>query len=124
MNNEQQDLEFIDAIRRDLDDASANLDAGIRSRLTKARHAALDQKSARPAWLSGWYVKSAAALAATACLVLALSITLNHAPDSGKGSGLEDMDLLTASDQLELYEDLEFYAWLADEGSAELYEKS
>jgi hypothetical protein len=28
---------------------------------------------------------------------------------------LEDVDLLATTDVLELYEDLEFYAWLAEE---------
>lgn len=123
MSEEQQDREFIDAVRRDLDRTAEGLDAGIQSRLTQARYAALEQKSAPRAWFAGWSWKPATALAATACLALALSFTLNHAPVSEKGPGLEDMEVLTANDQLELYEDLEFYAWLAEEESAESYEK-
>lgn len=38
------------------------------------------------------------------------------------GSTLEDLELLATTDQLEFYEDMEFYAWLAEKDPAETYE--
>ena len=55
-------------------------------------------------------------------VLLALVLALNGPATNQAGSDLEDLDLLANADQLELYEDLEFYAWLAEEESTDEYE--
>ena len=50
---------------------------------------------------------------ASACLiVLGLAIYMNQ--PNGTLPPLEDIDLLAAEDNLEFYDGLEFYAWLAE----------
>ena len=104
--------QFVAGIRRQLDRSCDALDGQTLSRLNRIRHAALERKQARASRLLlpfGGFV--------TAC-VLVLSVTLfapGTAPDpDAVASPLEDIEILTTSDSLELYEDYEFYQWLEE----------
>lgn len=95
--------------RSTLDESVRDLDAATRSRLNRARHAAL--KSARsgrrslPLW--------PAALATAFGLVLAVLLVRTPEPAlSAPPVAAEDFAVIAGQDSLELYEDLEFYAWL------------
>jgi hypothetical protein len=106
-----EDAAWIDAARRGLDEGVEALDAATLSRLNRARQAALEvaRRSRRPAWR--WPV----AFAAAASLVLAVAVAPRIAPVATPDEpaiGGADLELLAASDDLALYEDLEFYAWL------------
>jgi hypothetical protein len=107
-------------LRRNADD----IDAATASRLNRARQAALaamPRRRRRTPWL-------VPGLSTVAVGALAVGLWLN------RGAGPElpaiatpavesaaDMDLLLATDSLEMLEDLEFYAWLdADRSAAEL----
>jgi len=103
-----------------LDESTSRLDGRTLSRLTQARHAALDQlqQPTRHWWRS--YVPAGAA-AAVAVLAVVLW-TGNPAVDTGAvastGSPVEDIDLLAdadAPDFIDGGEDLEFYEWAAGE---------
>jgi len=95
-----------------LDDSAENLDAATLSRLNRARQAALATRRKGPSrW--AW----SAALAASAAAVFALAIGLHQrgvvppgAPTAGLESG--DIDVMTSDDDLDLAENLDFYAWL------------
>lgn len=121
MSQQPEDKKFEQFTKRLLDDSAENLDGGLQSRLTQARFRALEQKSTT-SWLREWIPKPIPAFAAAAGLALALVFTLNGPTQNQSGSTLEDLELLATTDQLELYEDMEFYAWLAEENSAEPYE--
>jgi hypothetical protein len=103
-----------------LEQSAANLDGHVRSRLTRARHAALAAQRpdrARRAWLS-W--APAGALAAG---VLGVLVYVRHGhgllPGSAppaSGGGAEDLELLADADALQLAEDAgdyDFYEWAA-----------
>lgn len=101
-----------------LDDSARNLDAATVSRLNRARQAALAQpRSAARRWLLG------AGFAGAAACALALAIGLHRfgaevAPDKA-GAQADDVDLINADeDTLDLYENLDFYAWLGAHGGA------
>jgi len=107
--------QFVAGIRQQLDRSCNALDGQTLSRLNRIRHAALERKQARASRLLlpfGGFV--------TAC-VLVLSVTMfapGSAPEADAlASPLEDIDILTTSDSLDLYEDYEFYQWLAENGS-------
>ena len=53
----------------------------------------------------------AGALASVVATVLALALTVSE-PENGLARQVEDLDLLSAGEELELYENLEFYQWL------------
>ncbi len=118
----QQDDRLIERIRRRLDESVAELDEATLSRLAQARQRALSAEpghsrrarrwirslAVRPA--SDWLVP-AGALASVVATVLALALTVSE-PENGLARQVEDLDLLSAGEELELYENLEFYQWL------------
>ena len=94
-------------------DASvAGLDGRTRSRLTQARHAAVEALARpRAAWRSRWLPAAGLAAAALAAVVVMLDVQPgNNEPQFA--AVVEDMELLTGAEDIELLEDMEFYAWL------------
>lgn len=111
-----------------LRESAEQIDAATASRLNRARQAALAQmprRRSRATWL-------VPALSTAAVGALAVGLWLNRSGGPGVPAAAPvavesaaDMDLLLADDSLEMFEDLEFYAWLdadlsADELGAEL----
>jgi anti-sigma-K factor RskA len=93
-----------------LDQSAEDLDARTRSRLTQARHAALEElrRSRRsPVWR--W--APVAAMAAVAAVMIAMPVRDGSRQESPTLL-LEDFDLVADSENLELLQDVEFYAWL------------
>lgn len=114
-----QDAPWLDATRRALDDDAASLDAATVSRLNRARQAALD--AARAPRRARWLLP--AAFAAAACGALALAIVPRMmapavVPPAMAETGA-DFELLATGEELTLYQDLEFYAWLDSQQPAE-----
>ncbi|MEJ0085896.1 MAG: DUF3619 family protein [Pseudomonadota bacterium] len=99
-----------------LDESAARLDGRTLSRLTQARHAALDQlqQPARHWWRS--YVPAGAAAAAVLAVVMwSRNPVVEPTPTA---SPVEDIDLLADADAPDFVddgEDLEFYEWAAGE---------
>ena len=112
----EEDRSFIKKIKDGLDRGTEQLPAGIQSKLTRIRHEALDAGERRGffagfnLWDSAYRWPGLATAGASA-----LAVFLYFQTPAGNPPHFEDIDLLTAEDQLELYEDLEFYAWLAEE---------
>ena len=103
---------LVNGIRQRMDQSCNALDGQTLSRLNRIRHAALERKQARAARILlpfGGFV--------TACL-LVVSVMMfgpGRAPQTeAVPSAMEDLDILTSSDSLDLYEDYEFYQWLAE----------
>src|SRR5690349_11070221 len=95
-----------------LEESTARLDGRTLSRLTQARHAALEQ-SRRPA-RAGWRLFVPAGAAAAAVLAVVLWTGQHRAVEPGAA---EDLEMLADSDAPVFAEgdDLEFYEWAADE---------
>ena len=119
MSPEAKHEEFEKRAREVLDESTAKLDGRTLSRLTQARHAALQQEKQRMNW-RGWAPVGAAA----AAVVVAVMIWTGPATDTGVplsastggGSALEDIDLLAdAPEFVGEAEDVEFYEWAANE---------
>jgi hypothetical protein len=136
--------EFERRLRSLLDESADRLDGRVRSRLTRARYAALDSRptSARTAW-SRW--APSGALAAT--LVIAVGVFVNRdlairglsapagrAPavasvttpaEAPAAPSVDDLELLADNDGIELpnADDYDFYEWAAAQaksGGAEI----
>jgi hypothetical protein len=113
---------FEQRARQLLRDSVEGLPAQTRSRLTRARHAAL---AARPSWYSGlvrgWVPAGAGALAAATLAVLFLVGPRGENPAANvlASAGPEDLEMLADSDAVQLgrHEDVdyEFYEWAASE---------
>ncbi|MFL6578396.1 MAG: hypothetical protein ACJ8MR_17360 [Povalibacter sp.] len=102
------------------DDSVESVNGNIRSRLTQARHQALEEASkqriSRRIWIP--LAGMATAAAVTALVVLPQMHQKRGAPEAFASA--DDMAILLNSEDLEMLEDMEFYAWLdsdADDSS-------
>ena len=97
-------------------DSVDRLDARTRSKLNQARNVALNElktRRTRRYWLT-------APLGGLAAAVLVIVVLMNgrETPVNSGESGilpLDDFDIVADADNFELLQDVEFYAWLADQ---------
>ena len=114
MNEQDKEKRFISNVKKALDLDADNLDAGTQSKLTRIRHQALDAGKRKGFGIRRLFTLPAVGWAATACLIV-LGLTVYMQQPNGTTPLLEDIELLAAEDNLEFYDGLEFYAWLAEE---------
>jgi hypothetical protein len=103
------------------DDSVESLDFAVRSRLTQARHAAIEAAAARPSWFSRINVVAPAGVTAAAVLgaFLWLGSPLGqHAVTVVDGQpNLEDLEIVASADEASgesidmLQDDIDFYDW-------------
>lgn len=115
MSAQDKEKQFVDNVKKALDLDAENLDAGTQSKLTRIRHRALDAGERNGLDIRQWFTVPRIGWA-TAC-ILVLGLTIYVQQPNGALPPLEDIDLLAAEDNLEFYDGLEFYAWLAEENS-------
>lgn len=99
-----------------LDESSERLDGRVRSRLTQARSAAVEE-ARKPRLGVAWRTWiPAGALAGAAALAVFLWSGAPHSPGTpvlAVHSSLDDLDIMVTNESFELLEDLEFYEWVA-----------
>ena len=123
--DDDRDTEFESRARRVLHDSVENLDAHTRSRLNQARHAALAQleltRGKTPAHrFVRWLVPAGGTLAAAVTAIMVWNGAANlSGPPNGRANvpdvALEDVDLVSTDENLDLLENVEFYSWLDKE---------
>ena len=114
--------QWTDQARHLLDESAQGIDAAALSRLNRARQAALATSSARRR--HGW-VWMPAGLAGACALLVAVGVWHARAPQTlplvapsatatvaGNAPNAEDLDIIASGDNLEMMQDLDFYAWL------------
>lgn len=103
-----------------LDESIEHLDGRTLSRLTQARHAALDevQRSRQSLVRRWWLPATGAAVAAVLALMLGQGLRDSASPTVvADGSMLDDFEIVADADNLDMLEDVEFYSWLPDDVS-------
>lgn len=110
--------EFEKRTRELLQESTERLDGRTRSRLTQARHAALDrlQRPVRPRWFA-W------APAGAAAAVAVLAVLMWPRTETAPGAPADDFDIIAdveAPDFVDDGEDLEFYEWAAELENGEI----
>lgn len=111
MNGQRED-KFVEVAKRLLDESVADLDGATLSRLARARNRALER---RTGWGRLWRPLPMAGLgAAMAAAVLVLFVTLRPGGELDT-TLVADLELVTAEESVEFFEDMEFYEWLAAE---------
>lgn len=103
----EKEDEWLTVIRAELVQGIDDIDGATIARLRQIRRQALTKKASRN--LTALLLP--AAILATACLVLALIVYIPEQQPKQKAM-IDDLDLITTSDSLDLYEELEFYEWL------------
>ena len=113
MNTENQNLndeKLISQVRETLDDSVNRIDAETSQRIIAARQQAL---TSAPKKFTVPKLLTAAATAFSILLaVVIVNVQLNKPLES---ESVEALELIASQDTFELYEELEFYTWLAEE---------
>lgn len=115
----QDDAVFLQRVKQDMDRSCAALDGATQSRLNAMRHAALAQGQRKGLRQRLPQLLPFGGLATACILVLAVLLQTALLPRAGslpESAPVEDLDLLTATEELDFYEEYEFYQWLATNG--------
>jgi hypothetical protein len=119
MTGEEHDTAFAERMRKLLDESAAWPDAQTRMRLRSIRLKAIEvAEQPLP-----WYLRfprwvTAGGLATAMVLVMAVSLWIAAGRNTLPVDQVEDLDILTNTEQLELYKDLDFYRWLESTDNA------
>jgi len=112
MNSElnKDDERFVARAKQLLDQSLGELDATITRGLQRARVQALDARPVRNRW-AVWI--SGVAMAAVGALSLSMWL-MQPVHERPHAPALDDFELVTSAENVDLAEHLEFYHWLAD----------
>jgi negative regulator of sigma E activity len=116
--NESHTEHFLHNVSHRLDQAVETIDASTQARLRAARREALAaaESRSRPAWLMP--VGSLAVAATVAVLTVSVWLVPPDTAVDAQLPTLEDIALLSDSEALEFYENLDFYLWLDEQDKA------
>ncbi|ULA62730.1 MAG: hypothetical protein LZF86_50110 [Nitrospira sp.] len=110
----RDDREFVQQAKEVLDRAVGEVDHAAVLRLQQGRLAALDARARRFSWRP-W----ASGLAIASLAALAVLLWMQPAPPLQQAAvPLDDFELVTSVENVELAEDLEFFHWLAGDDQA------
>lgn len=118
MNKDDElDPATVRRLRAQLDQGAQRLNVYTVQKLAQARMAAVNGERV-PRTVPSWWLPALGAGVAAA-LVVAVTLQVVRAPDTVVADAAAfDLELLTSHDDLELYQELEFYAWLDDENES------
>ncbi len=105
----EQDQNFVARAKGVLDRTEESVDPTMRARLRQARLRALESS---PSLLPRFVWATATVTVLVAALWLSQPVVLSPAPP------LEDIEILASMDDIEFYDDLDFYHWLVDANAA------
>lgn len=107
MSEKDDKDKLVEHIQSELENSLYDIDAATESKITQARHRALEQKTNRFQFNS-WLPASAVAT----CCVLVLIFSLYPETNEEESAPLDEFELISNIDELEMLEELEFYEWL------------
>ena len=112
MKKSNENQTFLDNINDKLDQGVNEIDDATVGALHNIRKAAIAQAENKT--INTWNWLQPIPVMAMASIVLVVSVTLQMTMTSSvlPAPALADIPLLTASDDIEFYNDLEFYQWL------------
>ena len=103
----------------ELDAAAERPEPEVSARLSEARRKAVnlaEQRERRLFSIPRW--ATAGGFATAAVIGVAVSLWYADHRENPMSKGVEEIELISSHDQLDLYEDLEFYRWLAEQRHA------
>ena len=113
----RKDQDFERRTKLLFEESVAALDGETRSKLTQARYRALDELSvpARRAWGRAWLPAGAAAAVTMLSVMLWQGQVASVSDPSFDVAAVTDLEILMGEEELEMIQELEFYAWLEDQ---------
>jgi len=114
MNEDEREKLFLEHVRKGLDDDAENLDHDVLLRLRQARMAALEvagKRVGRRFFIPKWV--TAGGLATAIMMAVAVSFWQKSPQEGIPVHQTEDVEILTAQENLDISKDLDFYRWLA-----------
>jgi Protein of unknown function (DUF3619) len=114
MNGDEREKLFLEHIRKELDAGTENLDHDVLLRLRKVRQVTLEEaekRAGRRFFIPKWV--TAGGIATAMMMVVAVSFWYKSAPEGIPVRQAEDVEILTAQENLDISRDLDFYRWLA-----------
>jgi hypothetical protein len=117
-NLSEQEARLLEKARQSLLASEDRLDAATLSRLREARAKALEAADARSRGffrIPDWMRVGAFATAAAAVMVFA--IWVDPPKPELPVKAVDEFEMVLYADNLDLYEDMDFYEWLADVGN-------
>lgn len=110
--HDRDDAQWTERIRNELETSARDLDAATLSRLNQARQRALATvaRPKRTRWM--WSATWASACALALAVAIWPRLVPEPLPTPASAATADDFPMLAGSDSLELYEELDFYAWL------------
>jgi len=117
---QRSDEALLEALRQQFDSGVDALSEFDRARLARARRKALAVQPRRSAKKRGWIVPLAAAASLGLLGLLLVPMTMIDSPgsepevivESADTSGVTDLEILLAEEELSLFAELEFYLWV------------
>jgi hypothetical protein len=110
----KEEKEFLQEARDLLQGGSENLDPQTRQRLAEIRSQALQWSQEKP---SSFFIPFRWVLAGSSSIVtvaaLALFFWLSGSPGEIPVKNVEDFEILASRERTEIYENVDFYRWLA-----------
>lgn len=106
----ERDKKFMNGARHVLDQSAAQIDEKTVQHLRQIRREAV----ALPVRANWRWVYAFTGVATTVFIAVLFSTSVQQQQDAV--ASLDDVELLSASEEFEFFEDLEFYQWLESEG--------
>lgn len=114
----QQEQDFLESARTKLEASVNALDAHTLSRLHSARSHAVEAAGRQPFWRApDWLLPLGAVASATLVLVVGSVLWMSNPPDNYAALAPEEREIVASEDNLEIYTDLDFYHWLAQQAA-------
>lgn len=112
--NENGEREILELVRGALDGSVSELDSRTTERLRRIRLAAIEHaETGKQRWFAVHRWVTAGGIAAFAALVLAVSLWVSVPRQIQPPGQVDDIEILAAKEHLDIYEDMDFYRWLA-----------
>lgn len=117
-NLSEKEARFLEKARQALLATEDRLDAATLSRLREARTKAVEAAGKRSRWLfriPHWM--RAGAFATAAAAVILFAVWMDPPKQELPVKSVDEFEIVLYADNLELYEDMDFFEWLADVGN-------
>lgn len=115
MKNQDSENSFLKQVKHSLDQSEGNIPAKTLSRLNRIRQTALKIKRKEKSRAVKWMPMPYPALATAAVVLLAVLLSFPGDRERTPLNPLDDLEILASNNKIEFYEELDFYAWLAEE---------